>query len=448
MLDVIKLLQHAQMPLETTTFRRLSVIVIAMFTMTGRVTMRGISRWTGQGGSYRTIQRFFNTAIDWGQATWCLLWCHVLSPDDVIIVGGDETVVTKAGTQTHGLNKFFSSIIGKPVRGIAIFTWSLISVKQRRSFPLLNHQIFRNHSKEQDDTVASVASKSKSKNKNKSKSTRKPGRPKGSKNQNREDVELSPYLLTLQTQRRSLQQLVGSRVALVYVVLDGAFGNNYALQMVRRCGMHLISKLKANSALYFPYTGPYSGRGPRRKYGKKVDYANLPSQHRVQQSTEKEILTEIYQMSVLHKLFPHTLNVVIIVKTHLKTQAQSHVILFSNDLTLSSETIIEYYKLRFQLEFNFRDAKQYWGLEDFMNIKEQPLTTAINLSFFLVNVSQILLASCRHTHPDFSLEDLKAHFRGSKYVEETLKWLPEKPDPIVIQHIYDEVAKLGSINVA
>ncbi len=204
MSDVITLLQHAKMPLDNTTLRRLSIIVIAMFTMTGRVTMRGMARWTGKGGSYRTIQRFFNTAIDWGQATWCLLWCHVLSPDDTIIVGGDETVVTKAGTQTHGLDKFVSSIIGKPVRGIAMFTWSLISVNQRRSFPLLNHQIFRDHSDKQDNTVASVASKSKSKSKNKSKSksksksTRKPGRPKGSKNQNREAVELSPYLLTLQ----------------------------------------------------------------------------------------------------------------------------------------------------------------------------------------------------------------------------------------------------------
>ncbi len=90
-----------------------------------------------------------------------------------------------------------------------------------------------------------------------------------------------------------------------------------------------------------------------------------------------------------------------------------YALLFSNDLTLSYETIIEYYKLRFQIEFNFRDAKQYWGLEDFMNIKEQPLTTAINLSFFLVNVSQILLTSSRHTHPHFSREDLKAHFRGA-----------------------------------
>jgi len=40
------------------------------------------------------------------------------------------------------------------------------------------------------------------------------------------------------------------------------------------------------------------------------------------------------------------------------------VLLFSDDLTLASETLIDYYSLRFQIEFNFRDAKQYWGLED------------------------------------------------------------------------------------
>ena len=31
------------------------------------------------------------------------------------------------------------------------------------------------------------------------------------------------------------------------------------------------------------------------------------------------------------------------------------------------------YRLRFQLEFNFRDAKQYWGLEDFMTVNQTPV---------------------------------------------------------------------------
>ncbi len=74
--------------------------------------------------------------------------------------------------------------------------------------------------------------------------------------------------------------------------------------------------------------------------------------------------------AVWHKNFPMLLSVVIIVKTNLKTGKIAKVLLFSNDLKLAYDTLIDYYQLRFQIEFNFRDAKQYWGLEDFMNIKE------------------------------------------------------------------------------
>ncbi len=37
--------------LSTTLNRQFSQITLALLTMTGRVTMRGLSRWTGQGGS-------------------------------------------------------------------------------------------------------------------------------------------------------------------------------------------------------------------------------------------------------------------------------------------------------------------------------------------------------------------------------------------------------------
>jgi len=490
MLEILPVLQCVSGCLDLTTFRQLCILVLAMLSMTGRVTMLGISRWAGKGGSYRTIQRFFATAIDWGQLNWTLLRCQVFESDEVVLVTGDESTVTKSGTKTHGLDTFFSSIVGKPVKGIAVFTWSLTSVKQRRSFPLLSHQVIKDSSDSNEGQQADVntstskdnskdnsknrsASKGKdkgkgkgtgkSKSKRKSKGTsiskskgkskkkrtkKKPGRPRGSKNQNRENVELSPYLQTLQTQLLAVKDLVGSRLSLTYVVLDGAFGNNYALQMVRRCGMHIISKLRADSALYFPYTGTYSGHGPRKKYGEKLMIGNLPKTSLTRQTTTGVMQTSVYQMNLWHKSFPQLLNVVILVKEHLKTGKRAHVILVSSDSSLSAEHIIEYYRLRFQIEFNFRDAKQFWGLEDFMNIREQQVTTAMNLSFFLVNVSQILLRRFRHTAPAFSVNDLKAHFRGVKYVNAVLELLPEKPDTIVMQQIAEEIGKLGSINVA
>ena len=89
------------------------------------------------------------------------------------------------------------------------------------------------------------------------------------------------------------------------------------------------------------------------------------------------------------------------VKTNLETEAQAHVILFSTDLELAYDKIIKFYSLRFQIEFNFRDAKQYWGLEDFMNVKETAVTNAANLSFFMVNLSYALLQPFRSDNPDY-----------------------------------------------
>jgi hypothetical protein len=54
----------------------------------------------------------------------------------------------------------------------------------------------------------------------------------------------------------------------------------------------------------------------------------------------------------LHKEFPQPLNVVVIVKINLTTQKRAHVILFSSDLTLPYDKLIDYYSLRFQIELS------------------------------------------------------------------------------------------------
>ena len=218
--------------------------------------------------------------------------------------------------------------------------------------------------------------------------------------------------------------------------------------MVRQVGLHLISKLRYNSALYFPSDGPYCGRGPRRKYGQKVNYHHIPSTYLQSTSIEKEIKTQIYQMSLWHKKFAEMLNVVVIVKTHLQTHKIAHVILFSSDLTLRYDLLIDYYRLRFQLEFNFRDAKQYWGLEDFMNVNARPVYNGANLAMFMVNISHALMRPMRAQWSAFSVNDLKAWFRGQKYVVETFKLLPEPPDPIFIDHVVSKMAELGRVNHA
>ncbi len=164
-------------------------------------------------------------------------------------------------------------------------------------------------------------------------------------------------------------------------------------------------------------------------------------------TTDKnKITTEIYQATLLHKEFAQSLNVVIIVKTNHRTSSQSHVILFSRDVKLSYETIIDYYGLRFQIEFNFRDAKQFRGLEDFMNIQETGVTNSANLSFFMVNLSHYLL-KVTQKGPLCSVRDLKSQFRGYRYAEETIKLLKEKPDPVLLGQILKRLSSRSAVSI-
>ena len=87
----------------------------------------------------------------------------------------------------------------------------------------------------------------------------------------------------------------------------------------------------------------------------------MDNKWRVSVETTDTIRTEVNQVHLRHKQFADPLNVVCFLKTHLLTGQKSHVLLFSSDLKLSALNMIDYYSLRFQIEFNFRDAKQYWG---------------------------------------------------------------------------------------
>ena len=433
---ILPLLLCLQSEVSLTTIRQLARIVPALLAMTGRVTMLGIARWTGEGASYRTVQRFFATIIPWASVFWLFFRSQLFESDDLYLLAGDETVVTKSGKHTPGLDHFFASLYGKPVPGLAFFTLSLISTKQRRSFPLALEQVVRTAS----EKAAAKAKTAKATTK------RKLGRPKGSSTKATTTPELSPELTRIQTLILALLTRIGGVLPLTYLVLDGHFGNAGALHMAHSCQLHLISKLRSDSALYLPYHGEYAGRGPRRIYGDKLNPRSIPERYLCQTTVDKGIETRIYQVQVRHKTCAEPLNVVCLVKTNLKTHSQAHVLLFSSDLTLPFEKLIDYYRLRFQLEFNFRDAKQYWGLEDFMSTHPTRVTNAANLSLFMVNLVERLLRDERRKQPEMSVLDLKAQCRGAKYVEATIKLLPQKPDAGLLERIVTKVVGIGRIH--
>ena len=62
----------------------------------------------------------------------------------------------------------------------------------------------------------------------------------------------------------ALLHLIAGGIRLTSLGLDGHCGTHKALQMVQQPHLHLLAKLRCDAARYFPYAGPYGGRGPRR----------------------------------------------------------------------------------------------------------------------------------------------------------------------------------------
>lgn len=433
MSEIIPLLLCLQVNLPKTTLGHLGHVVFAMLCNPKQVTMLGISRWSEKGGSYRTLQRLYQTSIDWVQVHWLILTTHRLKPDGVYLLAGDEVVVSKAGKQTHGVGRFYSGLAQRVIPGVSFMALSVIDVEARQSYPLYVEQIIP--VAKDEETPAPDPPK------------RPPGRPKGRKNYEKPDPELSPLLGLFQGMLDTIQPHM-SEITVSHVVLDGKFGNYPSTWVVREAGYHIISKMRRDAALYLPYEGAKPRRGPTPRYGENLDYQHLPQQHLSHSEDVGEYHVETDHMHLYHKDYPDLLNVVVVVKTHLKTGKRGHVVLFSTDLELSAQQIIDYYSLRFQIEFNFRDAKQHWGLEDFMNTKEQSVTNAVNLSFLMVNLSQIMLEPYRVKESDFSVLDLKAQFRARRYLSETIKMLPETPEPDLISRIWQRLSRFGAIRTS
>lgn len=425
----------------------------------GGVTMKNIARWTGKGGSYRNIQRFFSTPMDWLALNVLLFQlCYLSKPDaeraERYMLAFDEVVEDKAGKKTHGINWFYSSIVGKVIRAVSYHVVSIVDTQRKESFVLNHHQTV----KDEQEKPKKKRPKAKKKKRKQAKAVaseqqptkRSAGRPKGSKN--KQNVK-EPGLLY-----KSFEFLLSTVVALLrtilpnlkYVLADGAYGNKTCCLIVREFDLELISKLNRNTGLYLPYkhTGPRK-QGRPRKYGKKIDYQNIDKKYLVKTVKEDGILTQYYQINgVWTKKMPCLINVVIIVKTDLNTQKSSRVVLFSTDLGLSAEKIVRFYRLRFQIEFNFRDAKQYFGLADFKNTKPTQVNNAVGFAFFMDNISLVLIemAKERWAEQEISIQDLKAWFRAEYYIQNILNTLKIPQKGILNQSEFQDILKIGAVN--
>ena len=379
MLTLIDLKQCLGMLLSETKIKYLLDIFSSFFQVSYAASTR--SRYSLY--SLRSHFRFLSSVYDWVSVRVRLFERFSFVKTATYIVVADETVEGKSRDKTFGLDKFYSSTAGKPIAGVCFFGLSLVHVQSGLSSFMGVLQVVYSLA---DKVRIAVAKEKKEMAKKRTLAAESlpKGRKKGSKNKPKQENETASYrrfkLLFINVLDVLLKVCVGINVR--YLVVDIAYGTLDYATLAESKNLFLLSKFKSNVALYLPYQGEQK-RGRPTLYGAQVKPTDLPEKFLKETLTKDGYTKKYYQFEAFAKnaFGARRLTIVVQRTRRLKDGRTATNIWFSNDTEINYQTLLHYYHLRFQIEFDFRDAKQHFGLSDFKNYKEENVGNFVNLSF-------------------------------------------------------------------
>jgi len=198
-----------------------------------------------------------------------------------------------------------------------------------------------------------------------------------------------------------------------YVAVDAFFSKKRFIDAITsQSPLEIIGRLRNDANLRYSFNGKQkSGRGRKRKYADKVDVENI-DRRKIRFCFEEAEEIDIFSGIVYSVSFKQMIRIVYIQNYDQNEFATTHAIFFSTDLNLSPEKILQYYRLRYQIEFLFRDAKNFAGLEDCQARSESKLHFHVNASLTTVSMAKALhyLNVPKDERNSFSMTDVKVMY--------------------------------------
>jgi hypothetical protein len=325
----------------------------------GHATFRNLSRYSPY--HERTFSRWYARDFDWVSFNKAAI-TEVIPPEHDQALVMDASFVPKSGKQTYGLDRFWNGSHSRTEKGLEISTLAWLDLTGNCAYCLSVEQ-----------TPPSIDTP------------------------NPEATRMDVYL-------DQLSRVVKAHGLhfLRYVVTDGAYSKQNFVGGVRALELHQIGKLRADANLRYLYQGPRrQGPGRQKTYDGKVYWSDLSRFERL--ATEDEHIA-LYHHVVNHVQLKRNLRVVVVVHT----QRNRYAVLFSTDVDLDALRLYRYYKARFQIEFLFRDAKQFSGLSDCQGRSKAKLDFHFNASLSAVTFAKL---EARHQSGNgnqaFSMASLK-----------------------------------------
>ena len=382
----------------------MTVLFTTILALRGHVNFRNLSRYCFY--SERTIARQFRHQFNWPTFNQ-LLMQQVLQSTSPLIAAQDASFIRKSGKHTFGLDRFFNSCAGRVERGLEISTLALVDVAINCAYTL---------------AVAQTPSAS------------------TSSSQEKEKTRIDFYLQQLSINRPLLPESVK------YLAADSFFAKKKYVDGVQACGLHLITKLRCDADLRYLYSGKRrTGRGRPRVYDGKVDFQNLSRFDSLGEIAGFEHL-HLYTSVLYHVTLKGRLRVVVVVNRKDPAKPR-YIVLASTDTELAGGELVRLYGARFQIEFLFRDAKQFTGLSDCQARHQKALDFHFNASLTTLNLARIeaVKAQAEAAPFVFSMASCKQRAFNERYLEMISEKLALDLSIIKNHSAYEQLRTYGSI---
>ena len=319
-----------------------------IFSIQGRINFENLARYSAMNDC--TFRRNFSKFFEWLDFNLQLMYLGGLRFSNPVIAAIDCSFISKAGKATFGLDKFWSGVANRHKKGLEISLLALIDVASASAWSL--------------DVVQTPPGLS------------------AKEGQAEEYTRIDFYLEQILDLLPKLRQVL-------YFVADGYYAKVKMFNTLLSVNKHLITKLRPDANLRYLYTGPHpkGKRGPKTKYAGKVNWKQLDLSRWTDLGQDfKYAHLHIYTQILNAPHFKRNFRVVML----LNTQTNRYVVLACTDLNLDARLIVHYYQLRFQIEFLFRDAKQFTGLTHCQARAEEKLDFHFNMSLAAINLAKVI----------------------------------------------------------
>lgn len=303
----------------------------------GKATFTNMARYSHM--NEKRFRRWSKRHFNYSEFNRILLSQNLTAQNEKV-AAIDASFINKSGLKTEGLGWYYNGCASKSQRGLEISTICITDLESNTAYALDSRQTVDVDGLSRVDLYAQHV------------------------------VDIAPEL---------------HKLKIKYIAADAYYSKVKFVSKVCDANLHVVGKLRVDADLQWLYDGEYVGFGRPKKYDGKIKFET--ELHRFDDVGTLNDKISVYTKVVYSKHLKREIRVVMLIWK--KSKGFGRALLYSTDIELDAMKLIKYYKSRFQIEFLFRDAKQYTGLTHCQSPRKEAVSMQVNASLTALNILKL-----------------------------------------------------------